>query len=71
MRACSELRRALTIAEQHGLGEIVIKTEAALARFNEGQRVDPPYRSVPVPPEFAHINDALHGACAAALVEQE
>ena len=71
MRACTELKRALSIAEEHGLGEIVIKAEAALALFNEGQRVDPPYHSVPVPPEFAHINDALHGACAAALAEQE
>lgn len=69
-RAFSELRRALGIAEEHGLGEIVIKAEAALTCIREGLRVEPVRRSVPVPPEFAHINDALHGACAAALVEQ-
>ncbi len=71
LRAFGDLKRALTIAEEHGLGELVVKAEAALMRFNEGQRVDPPYRSVPVPAEFAHINDALHGAYAAALVEQQ
>ena len=69
-QACSELRRALAIAEEHGLGEMVIKAEAALACIRNGQRLEPSHRSVPVPPEFAHINDALHGACAAALVEQ-
>jgi tetratricopeptide (TPR) repeat protein len=69
-RAHSELRRALGIAEEHGLGEIVIKAEAALTCIREGLRLEPVRRAVPVPPEFAHINDALHGACAAALVEQ-
>jgi tetratricopeptide (TPR) repeat protein len=70
-RARQELERAIGLAEQHGLGEIVIKAEAALVRIREGQRATPTYRQVPVPPEFTHITDALHGACAAALAERE
>lgn len=65
------LSQAVTIGEQHGLGEIIIKAEAALAQIRDGRGVHPTHRSVLVPPEFAHITDALHGACAAALVEAE
>ena len=70
-RARQELERAVGLAEQHGLGEIIIKAEAALLRIREGQREAETYRQVPVPPEFTHITDALHGACAAALAERE
>jgi hypothetical protein len=70
-RARQDLERAIGLAEQHGLGEIIIKAEAALLRIREGQREAETYRQVPVPPEFTHINDALHGACAAALAERE
>lgn len=69
-RARQELQRAIELAEQHGLGEIVIKAEAALLRIREGQRASM-YHQVPVPPEFTHITDALHGAYAAALAERE
>jgi tetratricopeptide (TPR) repeat protein len=70
-RGCQDLERAIGLAEQHGLGEIIIKAEAALLRIREGQRETQTYRQVPVPPEFTHITDALHGACAAALAERE
>ena len=68
IRGCRELERAMEIAERHGLGELVIKAEAALVALREGQVAETPVSAVPVPPEMAHISDALHGACAAALV---
>jgi hypothetical protein len=68
VRACTELERAIAVAEQHGLGEIVIKAEAAMAGIRDGRAAKATPRAAPVPPEFAHISDALHGACAAALM---
>jgi hypothetical protein len=65
VRGCTELGRAITVAEQHGLGEIVIKAEAALTCLREGRPAVARKAAVPLPPEFAHISDALHGACAA------
>jgi hypothetical protein len=68
LRACTELERAISVAEEHGLGEIVIKAEAAMVGVREGQVARAAPRVAPLPPEFAHISDALHGACAAALM---
>jgi hypothetical protein len=69
VRACKELERAIAMAEQHGLGELVIKAEAALVSMRDGQTSDRRTAAIPVPPEFAHISDALHGACVAAMAE--
>jgi len=68
VRAISQLERAIAVAEQHGLGEIVIKAEAAMVEMRAGQMTRPAPRTAPVPAELAHISDALHGACAAALM---
>jgi tetratricopeptide (TPR) repeat protein len=70
-RARTEFARALKIAEQHSLGEIIIKAEAAILGAQSDRTAVQSLRSVPVPPEFAHITDALHGACAAAVVGAE
>ena len=63
------VRRAIAVAEQHGLGEMVIKAEAARASQRAGRSTIPRSPAVPVPPEFAYISDALHGAYAASSLE--
>ena len=69
VRACTELTRAIALAEEHGLGELSSKAEAAMTRIREGVRVSTKTLALPVPPEFTYISDALYGARAAALAE--
>jgi hypothetical protein len=68
LRAIAELERAISLAEEHRFGELLIKAESALVTVRGGQRAPVSVPAAPLPPEFGYIGDALHGARAAAAV---
>ena len=68
LRATTELERAVSLAEEHRFGELLIKAESALLMVRNGQKAPASVPAAPLPPEFGYISDALHGAWAAASV---
>ncbi len=66
--ASAELERAMTIARQHGFGELYVKAEAALTDVLRGAATPPRDAGAPLPPEYAYISEALHEAWAGAAI---